>query len=349
MKQTDKTDIKSLKYADLAAFFASNGFPKYKTEQIFAWLHKGASSTEEMTDISKTDREKLNAIAYITTPVIEKKLISKLDGTVKYLWRLSENEYVESVVMEYKHGLSICVSTQLGCKMGCVFCASTVTGFQRDLTAAEILDQIIFASKDIGKRISNVVLMGIGEPLNNFENVMTFLENVNNEKGLNIGYRHISLSTCGIGEKIEQLLEKNIPLTLSISLHAPNDEIRNRIMPVNKVTNTENLLIICEKYAKITKRRISIEYILIEGMNDKRENAEELANRLRQIRLNTKCHVNLIPVNVINEKGFNPPSNNAIKVFESELIKNGINATTRRTLGADIQASCGQLRAKSTE
>lgn len=336
-----KTDLKSLSYEELEKYLKVNfDVPKYKAKQVFKWLYKGIESFDEMTDISKELRVQLNEKTYINVLQIQRKLVSKIDGTTKYLFKLKDREYVESVVMKYKHGNSICISTQVGCKMKCDFCASAINGFKRNLTASEIIDQIIFAQKDLGERISNIVLMGIGEPLDNFDNVLTFLKNVNHPDGLNISHRHISLSTCGLTDKIDKLADLDMQITLSISLHAPNDEIRNKIMPVSFKYPYNELIECCKKYFEKTKRRISFEYILIDDLNDSKECAKMLSDKL----CNFPCHVNLIPANSVKEKSHKKSSREKVLEFQNELLKNNINATVRRTLGSDINASCGQLR-----
>ena len=295
-----------------------------------------------MLNIPLSLREKLKEECFIANVEIVKKLVSKIDGTVKYLYKLYDGEYIETVLMKYEHGYTVCVSTQVGCRMGCKFCASGLNGLKRNLLASEILAQIITASKDNKLRVSNVVMMGIGEPLDNFENTKRFLNLVGDKNGLGIGFRHISLSTSGVVSGIERLADLNLPITLSISLHAPSDEIRNQIMPVNKKWNIEQLLDACKKYQKATTRRISFEYALIEGVNDTKECAQLLAKRLSGI----MCHVNLIPANPVKENSFKKPDMVAIRRFQGFLEANGVNATIRRTLGADINASCGQLRNK---
>lgn len=334
-------DLKDFEYDELAEYMLSAGEKKFRAEQIFSWLHKGVTSYEEMTNLSKAAREKLERNTYVSSLKIRDKLVSKLDGTVKYLFELPDGNCIESVVMRYRHGLTVCISSQVGCRMGCRFCASTIGGLYRNLTAGEILNQVIFAQKDIGERIGNIVIMGIGEPLDNFENIVTFLHNVNHEKGLNIGYRHISLSTCGVVPGIYALAEQNLPITLAISLHAPNDEIRDKIMPVNHKYKIPELMKACRAYEKTTGRRISFEYSLIHGVNDSAENAEELADLV-----GAGSHVNLIPVNKVEESGFEKGSAGQIRQFQEKLTSMGINATVRRELGADISASCGQLRKK---
>lgn len=335
-------DLKDLEYDELTEYLVSIGEKKFRAEQIFSWLHKGAESYDEMTNLSKAAREKLMRETYVSTLKIREKYISQLDGTVKYLFELPDGNCIESVVMRYHHGLTICISSQVGCRMGCRFCASTIGGLVRSLTAGEILNQVIFAEKDIGERISNIVIMGIGEPLDNFDNILTFLHNVNHEKGLNIGYRHITLSTCGVVPNIYRLADEKLPITLTISLHAPNDTIRDTIMPVNHKYKTDELLKACRYYAETTGRRISFEYSLIHGVNDSMENASELAKLVKPLH----GHVNLIPVNKVEERDFRKGSKEDIRSFCERLTDLGINATVRRELGSDISASCGQLRKK---
>ncbi len=335
-------DLKDFEFFELENFLKELGEPKFRAGQIFEWLSRGVESFDEMTNISKATREKLSKVSFVSTLKIREKYVSKLDKTTKYLFELPDGNCIESVVMYYNHGISICISSQVGCRMGCEFCASTIGGLYRSLTAGEILNQVIFAQKDIGERISNIVMMGIGEPLDNFENVKKFLRNVNHEKGLNIGYRHISLSTCGLVPKIYELAKENMPITLSVSLHAPNNEIRNSIMPVNKKYPVEELIKACKDYIKTTTRRISFEYSLISGVNDSMENADELARLLKGM----LCHVNLIPVNKIEEREYKKGNKQEIRAFCERLNSRGINATVRRELGSDIQASCGQLRKK---
>lgn len=335
-------DLKDFEYTELVDYLTGLGEKKFRAEQIFAWLHKGVESYDEMTNISKTTKELLMQKTYVSTLKIREKYVSQIDGTVKYLFELPDGNCIESVVMRYHHGLTICISSQVGCRMGCRFCASTIGGLYRNMTAGEILNQVIFAQKDLGERISNIVMMGIGEPLDNFDNVITFLNNVNHEKGLNIGYRHISLSTCGVVPGIYKLAEENLPITLTISLHAPTDEIRDTIMPVNHKYKIEELLEACRYYANKTGRRISFEYSLIHGVNDSQEEAVKLASLIRSMH----SHVNLIPVNKVEERNFHKGSNRDIRAFRDKLEDLGINATIRRELGADISASCGQLRKK---
>lgn len=335
-------DLKDFEYDELIEFLIKNGEKKFRAEQIFSWLHKGVCSYDDMTNISKATREKLKEISYVSTLKIREKYVSKIDGTIKYLFELPDGNCIESVVMRYHHGLTICISSQVGCRMGCRFCASTIGGLYRNLTAGEILNQVIFAQKDVGERISNIVMMGIGEPLDNYDNVIKFLHNVNHEKGINIGYRHITISTCGVVPGIYKLAKEELPITLTISLHAPNNKIRDEIMPVNHIYKIEELLKACSEYAGITNRRLSFEYSLIHGVNDSEENAAELAKRLKKLH----AHVNLIPVNKVEERNFEKGSINDIRKFREKLTDLGINATIRRELGSDISASCGQLRKK---
>jgi len=316
---------------------------------LFSAMHKGVAP-KDMTNVSNATKKKLDETAYFYIPSVRRKLVSKLDGTVKYLFELRDGNCIESVVMKYRHGNTICVSSQVGCPMGCAFCASTIGGKVRDLKPSEILGQILAAQIDTGERISNVVMMGIGEPLDNYSNVIKFLKLVRIEEGINIGYRHISLSTCGLVDKIDALAKENMPITLSISLHASDDETRSSIMPVNRKWNISALLDACRRYYSTTGRRISFEYTLISGKNDSSTAALELA-RLLNGKLRPKnakesfpIHVNLIPVNPVEETEFSSSDKNAVSKFASVLEKNGIRATVRRRLGADINASCGQLR-----
>jgi len=338
-------DLKDFEYDELIEYLKSIGEKKFRAEQIFSWLHKGVESYEEMTNLSKATREKLMKETYVSTLKVREKYVSQLDGTVKYLFELPDGNCIESVVMRYHHGLTICISSQVGCRMGCRFCASTIGGLYRSLTAGEILNQVIFAQKDIGERISNIVMMGIGEPLDNYDNVIKFLHNVNHEKGLNIGYRHISLSTCGVVPGIKKLAQEKLPITLTISLHAPNDEIRDTIMPVNHRYKIAELLDACREYSSITGRRMSFEYSLIHGVNDSEENAIELAKLVGDMH----SHINLIPVNKVEERSYEKGSKAQIRAFQEKLTSLGINATVRRELGSDIAASCGQLRKKVLE
>lgn len=341
----NKIDILSLYPEEIEELMSELGEPKYRAMQIFAFLSKGAS-LDEMTNISKKLRERLSQICEMRLPKVEEKLVSKIDGTVKYLFSLIDGECVESVLMRYNHGNTLCVSSQVGCRMGCRFCASTIGGRVRDLTASEILGQIIAAERDTGERVSNVVMMGIGEPLDNFDNTVRFLRLVNHEKGLNIGYRHISLSTCGVVDGIYRLAELEFPITLSISLHASNDEKRSEIMPVNNKWGINDLLTACVDYYAKTGRRISFEYTLISGKNDTPEDARELASLLRNAfaESDAPVHVNLIRVNEVSETGFSRGSRESVDRFADILNRMGVTATVRRRLGADVNAACGQLR-----
>ena len=333
-----KIDIKSLNMQELALQFKALGEPSFRAKQVFIWLHKGAASFHEMTNLSKPLRETLSARYFITVPTVERKLVSKLDGTIKYLWRLEDGNCIETVLMKYRHGNSICISTEVGCKMGCVFCASTQAGFVRRLAPSEILDQVLFTQLDSGEPISNIVLMGIGEPLDNYESVLRFLELVNHPDGLTIGMRHISLSTCGLVEQIERLAQQDLQLTLSVSLHAPDDETRSKLLPINRAAGVEKLMSTCRAYFEKTGRRISFEYALIDGVNDAPWQADLMVRRLRGM----PGHVNLIALNDIAESPLKPSRRMA--AFQQQLEERGVTATVRRRLGLDIAAACGQLR-----
>ena len=340
----EKVDISSMTLPRLTEWVTGTlGEPKFRAGQIYRWIHqKRVGSFAEMTNLSTALRQKLEERAFLTVLTTRRRLESKLDETVKLLLELPDQNCVEAVLMRYEHGLSLCISTQVGCRMGCKFCASTLGGLVRSLTPAEMLGEVYEAERQAGEPISSLVLMGIGEPLDNFDNVIKFLHNVNHEKGLNIGYRHISLSTCGVVPGIYALAKEKLPITLTISLHAPNNEIRDSIMPVNHKYDIEELLTACREYVKTTNRRISFEYSLIHGVNDSMANAEELANLVRDLH----GHINLIPVNKVEERNFEKGSNDDIRAFQEKLTHLGINATVRRELGSDISASCGQLRKK---
>lgn len=332
---------------ELEALVLSIGEPRFRAKQIFAPMHKGISPAQ-LTNLSAATKEKLFEVSKYSLPRIRRKLVSSIDGTVKYLFELDDSNCVESVVMRYEHGTTICISSQIGCRMGCAFCASTIGGKVRDLRVGELLGQVIAAQVDLGERIDGIVMMGIGEPLDNYDNVVKFLRLVGHPDGLNIGYRHISLSTCGLVDKIYKLAEENFPITLSISLHACSDEVRSRIMPVNRAYGVDELLDACRAYFERTNRRISFEYTLIAGENDSEADALALAKKLNS-RLRTRTstmpiHVNLIPVNPVKETGFVKSGKAEIRRFAAILEEKGIRATVRRTLGADINASCGQLR-----
>lgn len=340
------TDIKSLTFDELNSEITSIGLPKFRTGQIYSWLHeKGVDSFDEMSNLSKDLRQKLSEKYFIPSVKIEDKYVSKIDDTVKYLFKLYDVEYVEAVIMKYKYGYTICISSQVGCKMGCKFCASTLAGFKRNLLPAEMESQLHIAQKDLNIRISHIVLMGIGEPLDNYDNVIKFIKTVNNDKGLNISMRDITLSTCGVVPKMYDLANEQMPITLTLSLHAPNDKIRSSMMPVNDKWGVDEAIAACKNYAEKTGRRVSFEYTLINGVNDTEECAKELASKLAGM----LCHVNLIPVNDVEERGNVRSTDKSIKNFCETLYSLGINATIRRTLGSDINASCGQLRRKKNE
>lgn len=334
------TNLRDLTYNELEEVIISYGEKKFRAAQVWDWMTKGVSSYDEMLNVPASLKIKLKDEYFIYGLEIVKKLESKIDKTKKYLFRLHDGNMVESVVMYYKHGITVCISSQVGCAMGCKFCASTIGGLVRSLTAGEILEQVIFAQKDIGERISNIVMMGIGEPLANLDNAKKFLEIVNYEKGLNIGYRHISLSTCGIVPGILELSKLKLPITLSISLHATTNESRSSIMPVNNAYKIEELIDACKYYQKECSRRISFEYAIIKGVNDTIKDADNLLKILKGL----MCHVNVIPVNNVEENNFEKPNPKTIKEFCSYLESHGITATVRRELGSDINASCGQLR-----
>ncbi len=333
----ERKDIKSMTKEEIALELTEIGQPKFRAKQIYEWISKGVDSFDEMTNLSKDLRNALSEKYILTLAKIERKLVSQIDGTVKYLLSLYDNEKIESVVMSYHHGYTICISTQVGCRMGCVFCATGMNGLKRNLFPGEMLSQITAAEKDLDIRISNVVLMGMGEPLDNYENTLKFLQLVNDDEGKNIGARHISLSTCGLADKMQDLSKEKLQITLSVSLHAPNDMLRSEMMPINNKWNIEKLLTACKEYTDATKRRISFEYTVVDGVNDSEECAKELSNRLKGM----LCHVNLIPLNTVSGKEYKPSQNS--KKFCELLNSMGINATIRRTLGSDINASCGQL------
>ena len=337
-----KQDLKSMNLAEMQAALKEMGEPAFRAKQLFVWLHKGVTSFDEMTNLSKALREKLDAAYYITVPKVVRKQVSKKDGTIKYLWELRDGNCVEAVVMRYHHGNTICISSEVGCPMGCAFCASTIGGLVRRLSASEMVDKVLFSQIDSGVEISNIVLMGIGEPLDNYDTVMRFLELINSPDGMNIGMRHISLSTCGIVGKFEELAERNLQLTLSVSLHAPNNETRTKIMPINRRYPLEELIPACRKYYEKTGRRISFEYAMIKDTNDTQEDAAQLARLLRGL----PCHINLIPLNNVEESPLKPSTRQSVMNFQKYLEEHGVPTTVRRTLGSDIDASCGQLRRK---
>ena len=338
-------DIKALLPDELAAELQSLGEPDYRAKQVFQWLSRGVESFDEMTNLSKTLREKLKAGYTIPSLKLLRKQVSALDGTIKYLWELPDGNAVETVVMRYHHGNTVCISSQVGCRQGCAFCASTIGGLIRGLESSEMLEEVLSSERESGLKISNIVLMGIGEPLDNFDNVIRFLRLVNHPDGANIGMRHISLSTCGLIERFDDLAALDLQLTLSVSLHAPDDETRSKIMPANRGRGVEALMDACERYYRRTGRRISFEYAMIDGVNDTPEHAKLLAKHARRV----SAHVNLIPLNHVDERPFQPSSPEHLKQFIRILEHEGVNVTVRRTLGGDVDASCGQLRKKVAE
>ena len=338
-------NLKSMTLPEISAVLKELGQPAFRAKQLFSWLHKGVRSFDEMTNLPQSLRDTLAKEYPICAPEVVRKQESQKDGTIKYLWKLSDGNCVETVLMRYHYGNTVCISTEVGCRMGCAFCASTLGGLVRRLEPFEMVDQVLFTQVDSGLPISHIVLMGIGEPLDNFDNVMRFLELINHPEGMNISMRHISLSTCGLVPKIRQLAEKKLQLTLSVSLHAPTDEIRNSIMPVNKAYSTEELLEACRDYYAQTGRRISFEYAMIDGVNDTPQHARTLLRRLKGL----PAHMNLIPLNHVEESPLKPSSHKAVMDFQKILEDGGVPATVRRTLGGDIDASCGQLRRKYTK
>ncbi len=342
---SEKTDILSLSPEELEIAFSDMGEKKFRARQVFDWLHvKNVRSFEEMSNISKQLRTKLSENFCLKSLNIERKLESKTDNTVKYLYRLDDGNFIETVLMEYNHGYSLCVSSQVGCKMGCNFCASTIAGFVRNLEPSEILLQIYETERDSGKKIDSIVMMGIGEPLDNFSNVVKFLELLSCPEGRNMSLRHVALSTCGVVPKIRKLCELHLGLTLSVSLHASDNNRRSEIMPVNRAYPIEELLSACRDYIKNTGRRITFEYAVINDVNSSEADARKLAELLKGI----NCHVNLIPVNNVKERSYTS-SMKTVNRFREMLVQRGINATVRRTLGADINAACGQLRRERQE
>ena len=337
--------LKSKTLPELAALFKEMGQPAFRAKQVYGWLHQGVRSYGEMSNLPKALREELEQKYPICAPEVVRKQESRRDGTIKYLWRLRDGNCVETVLMRYHYGNTVCISTEVGCRMGCAFCASTIGGLVRRLEPYEMLDEVLFTQIDSGLPISRIVLMGIGEPLDNFDNVLRFLELVNSEEGMNISMRHISLSTCGLVPKIDALAEKKLQISLAISLHGPNDEIRDKIMPVNKAYPIDELLAACRRYYDATSRRIHFEYAMIDGVNDREQDAKELLRRLKGL----PAHFNLIPLNHVEESPLKPSSKAAVAKFQRILEDGGITATVRRTLGGDIDASCGQLRRKYTK
>ena len=337
--------LKSMTLAELTTLFKDMGEPGIRAKQVYTWLHKGVRTYDGMTNLPQTLRQKLAQEHPIRPPEAVRKQESQRDGTIKYLWQLSDGNCVETVLMRYEYGNTVCISTEVGCRMGCAFCASTLGGLVRRLEPFEMLDQVLFTQIDSGLPISRIVLMGIGEPLDNFDNVLRFLELVNSPEGMNISMRHISLSTCGLVPKIDALAERKLQIALAISLHGPNDEIRDKIMPVNKAYPMDQLLAACRRYFEATSRRIHFEYAMIDGVNDREQDAKELLRRLKGL----PAHFNLIPLNHVEESPLKPSSRKAVARFQQILEEGGITATVRRTLGGDIDASCGQLRRKYTK
>ena len=337
--------LKSMTAAEIGQVLKELGQPAFRAKQVFSWLHKGVKSYEQMSNLPKALRDTLEEKYPLHIPKVVRRQESKKDGTIKFLWQLQDGNCVETVLMRYHYGNTVCISTEVGCRMGCAFCASTIGGLVRKLEPYEILDQVLFTQVESGQPISHIVLMGIGEPLDNFDNVMRFLELVNSPDGMNISMRHISLSTCGLVPMIDKLAEKKLQISLAISLHGPNDEIRNQIMPVNKAYPIDELLSACHRYYAATSRRIHFEYAMIDGLNDRECDAKELLRRLKGL----QAHVNMIPLNHVEESPLKPSSRQAVQRFQKILEEGGISATVRRTLGGDIDASCGQLRRKYTK
>ncbi|MBQ4641817.1 MAG: 23S rRNA (adenine(2503)-C(2))-methyltransferase RlmN [Oscillospiraceae bacterium] len=337
--------LKSMTITQIGAVLKELGQPAFRAKQVYTWLHKGVRSFDEMTNLPKALRDTLSERYPLRIPEVVRKQESQKDGTIKYLWKLSDGNCVETVLMRYHYGNTVCISTEVGCRMGCAFCASTLGGLVRQLEPYEMLDQVLFTQVDSGLQVSHIVLMGIGEPLDNLDNVLRFLELVNSPEGMNISMRHISLSTCGLVPKIDELAEKKLQISLAISLHGPNNEIRNKIMPVNKAYPIEELLDACRRYYQETSRRIHFEYAMIDGVNDTQEHAKELLSRLKGL----PAHLNLIPLNHVEESPLKPSTKAAVAAFQKTLEDGGLTTTVRRTLGSDIDASCGQLRRKYTK
>ena len=336
----EKRDVLNLSKDELILAIKEMGYPSFRAQQVYQWLYSGQLDFMSMSNIPKDMREKLSNVFLAGGFKISDKLVSKIDGTRKYLFELYDGNIIESVLMKYHYGYSVCLSTQVGCRMGCTFCASAPLGLIRSLTVGEMMAQILSISHDIGDRISHVVLMGIGEPFDNYDNVIRFLKRVNHEVTLNIGFRKMTVSTCGIVPRILDFANEGIPVNLSISLHAPNDEVRTKTMPVAKKWSMTELLDVCNQYTRITKRRITYEYSLIKDVNDSDEFATILAHKLK----GTLCHVNLIPVNIVEGTNYGKSSKIRIEAFKQVLEKSGIAVTVRRELGSDIMAACGQLR-----
>ena len=341
----DKIDIKSLNFTELQKLLEEMGEKKFRAKQLYEWIHKRlVLSFDEMTNLSKDMRKKLDESCTIEGARIIKKQVSS-DGTAKFLMRLSDGNTVESVLMKYKHGNSVCISTQVGCRMGCRFCASTVGGLIRSLKTSEMLDQIYEIQRTTGERVSNIILMGIGEPLDNYDNVVKFIRMISDENGLNISQRNITLSTCGLVDRLKKLVDEKLTITIAISLHAPNDELRKTMMPIANKYSIEEIMDVCRYYIECTGRRISFEYSLVKGVNDSMECAKQLIELVKGM----NCHINLIPVNPIKERDYKQTGKDEVYAFKNKLEKNGINVTIRREMGRDIDGACGQLRNKYME
>lgn len=341
-EKTEKIDIKSMYLDELTDYVKAIGLPAFRAKQLFSWMHeKYVGDTDSMTNLTKDMREKIKEDGFVVLKE-ETRQVSKKDGTVKFLYKLYDGQMIETVFMRYSYGNSICISSQAGCRMGCRFCASTIGGLVRNLSASEMLEQVYATMRLTGERISNIVIMGTGEPLDNYDNVIRFIRLITDEKGYNLSMRNITMSTCGIVPKIDELADEKLAITLAISLHAPNDEKRRSLMPIAEKYSIKEIIDACKRYFDITGRRISFEYSLVKGQNDSKEDALELAELLK----GQNCHVNLIPVNSIEERNFEKGDNNSIQNFKLVLEKNSINVTIRRSVGSDIDAACGQLRRK---
>ncbi|MGL5714931.1 MAG: 23S rRNA (adenine(2503)-C(2))-methyltransferase RlmN [Paraclostridium sp.] len=338
----NKVCLKNFTEEELKEYIKSIGEKAFRATQIYGWIYKGAKNFSDMKNISKSLQDKLDETSFIGNLNVDLKLVSKLDGTRKYLFELNDGNIIESVMMEYEHGVTVCISNQVGCRMGCRFCASTIDGLVRNLEPWEILDQIIKIQEDIGKRVSNIVLMGSGEPLDNFDNTKQFLKLVNDKNGLNIGYRHITLSTCGVVPKMYELADLGMPINLALSLHSPYDESRKEIMPIANAYSIKEVIDACKYYIQKTNRRVTFEYSLIKGVNGSQQDAKKLASLLKGI----LCHVNLIPINKVEEREYEKPDKTYIYKFRDNLQKENIPATIRREMGSDISGACGQLRRK---
>lgn len=340
-----KPEIKSLSWEQWQAECAAMGEKSFRAGQVFKWLHQGVQSFEEMSNLPKALRERLQERFRLTVPRVVRKQVSQIDGTIKYLWRLWDGSCVESVLMQYEHGNTACISTQVGCRMGCLFCASGLGGLKRSLSAGEMLDEILFMQQESGRKITNIVLMGTGEPLDNYPNTLAFVRLVSCPEGIGIGQRHISLSTSGIADKIEMLASERLQITLSVSLHAPDNPTRSRIMPVNRAYPIGRLMQACHAYFDQTGRRISYEYMMAREVTDHAWQAQKLADLLR----GHPAHVNLIRLNRVPESPLQPSSPETVRRFQADLERRGVTVTVRRRLGPDIDAACGQLRRREQQ